>query len=120
MRLGTPTFFASPAAMRRWLAEHGASTAELWVGYYKVAAGKNRYSFEQRSVALEPAREKLLRADKPAWTFWQAQPPGYRRVATWWVISAKKDDTRDRRLSQLIAHCRAGRRIPQLTPPAKR
>ncbi|RPJ53734.1 MAG: bacteriocin-protection protein, partial [Acidobacteria bacterium] len=70
-----------------------------------------RYSFEQGAVRLSPAFQKTFRSDAEAWSFFRAQPPSYRRVATWWVMSAKKDETRERRLARLIAESAAGRRI---------
>ena len=47
-------------------------------------------------------------------------PPSYRRPATWWVVSAKRDETRERRLTTLIADSAAGRKIKPLTPPARK
>jgi uncharacterized protein YdeI (YjbR/CyaY-like superfamily) len=74
------------------------------------------YSYEQRtSAALEPEQERRLRADAAAWAFFAAQPNWYRRAATHWVTSAKKPETRERRLAQLIEDSRAGRTIPPLT-----
>jgi uncharacterized protein YdeI (YjbR/CyaY-like superfamily) len=62
------------------------------------------YSYEQRhSAKLEPAQEHELRANKRAWEFFQAQAPWYRRVAVYWVVSAKREETRRRRLAALIA-----------------
>ena len=79
------------------------------------------YSYEQRrNPELEPDAEAQFRADEAAWTYWSARPPSYRRQATWWVISAKRPETRARRLATLIADCAAGRTIKALTPPAKR
>jgi uncharacterized protein YdeI (YjbR/CyaY-like superfamily) len=72
------------------------------------------YSFERGSVQLSPAQQKQFRADRPAWEFFQSQPPGYRKTATWWVVSAKQETTRQKRLSTLIADSEAGRRIAQL------
>jgi uncharacterized protein YdeI (YjbR/CyaY-like superfamily) len=70
------------------------------------------YSYEQRSTAkFDAAHEKQFRAKQNAWEFFQAQPPGYRRTATFWVISAKKEETRQTRLARLIADCGKGRRI---------
>lgn len=70
------------------------------------------YSFEQRSTArLTEDDEAHFRANRVAWEFFQSQPPGYRRTALWWVMSAKREATRQRRLRQLIADCEAGRRI---------
>jgi uncharacterized protein YdeI (YjbR/CyaY-like superfamily) len=74
------------------------------------------YSYEQRNAAkLSPVDERQFRGRPKAWQFFQAQPPGYRRTATWWVISAKKQGTRQRRLDQLIAHSQAAEKIPLLT-----
>ncbi len=74
-------------------------------------ARTNRYSFEQKSIALTPAQRRTFKANSSAWTFFNAQPPGYRRVATWFVVSAKKEETKARRLATLIADSAAGRRI---------
>ena len=72
------------------------------------------YSFENRPQKLPPQMEKRFKAKKKAWEFFSTQPPGYRRNAIWWVTSAKKDETKDRRLAQLIEDSAAGRRIRQL------
>ena len=71
------------------------------------------YSFEQKRHAFEPAQETTFRSKKKAWAFWEAQPAGYRRVAMHWVTSAKREETRLRRLMQLIADSAAGRRLEQ-------
>ena len=79
------------------------------------------YSFEQRHAArFEREHEKRFCAEPAAWEFFQAQPPSYRRTATYWVVSAKRPQTRERRLAQLIEDSAAGRRLAQLTPPSKR
>jgi uncharacterized protein YdeI (YjbR/CyaY-like superfamily) len=79
------------------------------------------YSYEQRHEAkLEPALEKRFRSKKRAWTWFREQPPGYRATAIYWVASAKKPETRERRLSTLIEDCAAGRRIAALTSPSRR
>lgn len=67
------------------------------------------YSFEQADVALSPEQEARLRAEEKAWVYWQSQPPSYRRTVTWWVVSAKREATRERRLTQLIEDSVAGR-----------
>ncbi len=72
------------------------------------------YSFENQPQSLPPALEKRFRAKRKAWEFFQAQPPGYRRTAIWWVVSAKRDETKERRLQTLIEDSAAGRRIKQL------
>jgi uncharacterized protein YdeI (YjbR/CyaY-like superfamily) len=80
------------------------------------------YSFEQRhALQLEPAFVEHFRADRKAWAFWEAQPPGYRKTATHWVMSAKKAETREKRFATLIADSAAGLRIALLRrePPPR-
>ncbi len=78
------------------------------------------YLYEQRGVArLGPAYEKKLKADRKAWAFFQSKPPGYRRLAIWYVISAKQEQTRLRRLARLIADSRSGRTIGPMTRKTK-
>lgn len=72
------------------------------------------YSFEQEDqakVVLSPEMEARFRADAGAWEYFQSRPPWYRRTATWWVISAKKEETREKRLATLIADSAARRPI---------
>ena len=79
-----------------------------------------QYSYEQRSnAALGSSDEKRFRGNRAAWKFWQAQPPGYRRLALHYVTSAKQEATRHRRLERLIADSAAGRRIGVLEPRKK-
>jgi uncharacterized protein YdeI (YjbR/CyaY-like superfamily) len=79
------------------------------------------YSFEQeRPPALAEPYERLLRANEAAWDFFQRQPPSYRKAAAWWVMSAKREETRRKRLDQLVADSAGGRTVPPLTRPAKR
>ena len=71
-----------------------------------------QYSFENRQTAkLSAADEREFQRDPIAWKFFQMQPPGYRRLAAWWIISAKRPETRRARLQRLIATSRALRRI---------
>jgi uncharacterized protein YdeI (YjbR/CyaY-like superfamily) len=78
------------------------------------------YSYERSAARLDEAQERKLKANRPAWAFFQAQPPFYRRTATWWVVSAKKDETRVRRLDVLIETSAKGLRLPQFTSPARK
>jgi len=78
------------------------------------------YSYERANAQLDDAYEKRFRAHKGAWAFWESQPPGYRKVATWWVISAKREETRERRLETLIENSANRRRIGAVTRPAKK
>ncbi len=73
------------------------------------------YAYEQRMGAkLSAEYEKKFRANEKAWKYFQAQPPGYRRTASWRVISAKKEETRLKRLTQLIDDSEHERAIPEL------
>jgi len=69
------------------------------------------YSYERESAAFSPALEKKFRANKKAWRFFSEQPPGYRLIATHFVMSAKQEETRERRLATLIKDSAHGRRI---------
>ncbi len=74
------------------------------------------YAYEQRKHAeLPEAMERQFKRTRKAWAFFQAQPAGYRWTATWWVVSAKKEETRVRRLAALIEDSAAGRPIQPLT-----
>lgn len=76
------------------------------------------YGYEQGDSARFPdAFESRFRANKKAWNFFRAQAPWYQRTATHWVIRAKREETRIRRLAKLIEDSQAQRRIDQLTPP---
>ncbi|HTS38255.1 MAG TPA: YdeI/OmpD-associated family protein [Candidatus Solibacter sp.] len=73
------------------------------------------YSYEQqRSSVFDPEFEREFRANRRAWGFFQSQPAWYRRTSTFWVVSAKKDETRRRRLVTLIAESARGRPIKEL------
>jgi uncharacterized protein YdeI (YjbR/CyaY-like superfamily) len=79
------------------------------------------YSYERRDEAvLDPAFEKRFRARNRAWAFFEASPRSYRQAAIRWVMTAKKHETRERRLGQLIERSAAGARVPPLTPPPRR
>ena len=81
---------------------------------------QNRYSFENRNAALSAEDEKAFRANKKAWEDFSARPPSYRHPAIWWVVSAKKPETRERRLATLIEDSAAGRKIKPLTLPTRK
>jgi uncharacterized protein YdeI (YjbR/CyaY-like superfamily) len=193
----TPTFFKTPAGLRRWLEAHHASSTELWVGFYKKDSGRGGvvyqqaldealcfgwidgmvrrvdevsymqrftprkprstwsainiakateliaegrmqpaglaafdrrtgdrsviYSYEQRqSAALSAAERREVKADPAAWAFFEAQPPSYRRTVAWWIQTAKKEDTRKRRLAVLIDCSARGRLVPPFIPRTKK
>ena len=75
------------------------------------------YSFEQaRDPELAPDEAVRFRANEAAWTWFSAKPPSFRKQALHWVISAKKPETRERRLATLIGDSAAGRPIKSMTP----
>jgi len=202
----TPRFFKTPGDLRAWFSDHGSTTRELLVGFYKKDSGKpsvtyhealdealavgwidgvrrsrsadsytirftprtpksywslvntkrakdliaggrmtkaglaacalrdeaktKKYSYEREQAAFGPGELRALRAEKAAWKFFEAQPPGYRKLIAFFVMSARKEETRARRLAMLLQHCREGRRIdlgsrqvsspPQRTPRTQR
>lgn len=73
------------------------------------------YAYEQRSDKLAAPYEKRLRQNSAAWDFFQAQTPSYRKLASWWVVSAKREETRLKRLEKLIEDSAQGRTLAQYT-----
>src|SRR5437870_2484790 len=69
------------------------------------------YSYEQRSSELVEPYLGKLKQNKSAWNFFQAQPPSYRKMINWWIVSAKKEETRLQRLSKLIEASARGQRL---------
>jgi len=78
---------------------------------------KSHYSFESRPRALAPAYLKSFRFNERAWALFEAQPPWYRRTCSFWVMSAKQPETRERRLAELITRSGRGEGIPPLKRP---
>ncbi|HZC33602.1 MAG TPA: YdeI/OmpD-associated family protein [Candidatus Bathyarchaeia archaeon] len=75
------------------------------------------YSFEQAvDPELEPAETARFRANEAAWRWFSAKSPSFRKQALYWVISAKKPETRERRLATLIQDSAAGRPIRSMVP----
>lgn len=72
------------------------------------------YSFESRTPELDPELAARFRRNRRAWRYFEAQPPGYRRTSAFWVMQAKRPETRLRRLGVLIECSAEGRRIPLL------
>ncbi len=68
------------------------------------------YSYEQGAAAFSPEEEAAFRADAAAWATWEGEAPWYRRTVAHWVTSAKRPETRARRLAQLIEPSAAGQR----------
>ena len=71
-----------------------------------------RGSYEQEQpIKLAPKDLGAIRANAKAWKYFRTLPPGYVRLVSWWVISAKKPETRARRLKAVIEKCAAGQRF---------
>ncbi|HMJ05727.1 MAG TPA: YdeI/OmpD-associated family protein [Chthoniobacterales bacterium] len=123
--------FTPRQARSTWSAVNLARVAELTKGKRMRPAGLEAfqrrsdensaiYAYEQRhTAAFDQASEERFRAHPKAWNFFQAQPAWYRRTATWRVISAKKEETRQKRLLALIEDSAAGRSIRELSRVAK-
>lgn len=184
-----PTFFETPAELRKWLVANFAEASELWVGYYKKGSGKasvtwpesvdealcfgwidgvrysvdetsykirfsprrkgstwsavnirraeelisegrmqpaglaafearqeNKsgiYSYEQREENLPEPYSGKLQSNPAAWEFFQSQSASFRKAVYWWIVSAKKEETRQKHLDELIEACAQGRILPQ-------
>jgi uncharacterized protein YdeI (YjbR/CyaY-like superfamily) len=90
-----------------------------------TAAGKAAYearrkdqppqgSYEQpRPVRFLPADARRIRQDPQAWAWLRSAPPSYRRACAWWLRSAKRPETRERRLARLIHHSAKGETMPE-------
>jgi uncharacterized protein YdeI (YjbR/CyaY-like superfamily) len=79
------------------------------------------YAYEQRKTAqFTRAQAKQFRANKAAWEFFRSQAPWYQRVCTFRVFSAMREETKLKRLSELIEHSRNRRRLPGLAPAKKK
>jgi len=78
----------------------------------RTEAKSGIYAYEQRkNAALDPATERQFRHHPQAWAFWTKQAPWYRKMTSWWIISGKREETRQKRLARLISESEAGRRI---------
>jgi len=69
------------------------------------------YSYEQRQAELDEPYARMLKKNKAAWNFFQAQPPSYRKMIGWWIVSAKKEETRSKRLQKLITESAKRKRL---------
>jgi uncharacterized protein YdeI (YjbR/CyaY-like superfamily) len=89
-----------------------------------IAAFENRreaktgiYSYEQRDNAvLSEAEQQRLQANPQAWEYFQSKAASYRKAAVWWVVSAKREETREKRLATLIELSAKGEMLPHLIP----
>jgi uncharacterized protein YdeI (YjbR/CyaY-like superfamily) len=81
----------------------------------RTAKKSGIYAYEQRPADLPEPYARLLKTQRAAWAFFKAQPLYYRKVAGWWVVSAKKEETRLKRLEKLAAFSAQGKRLPEFT-----
>ncbi len=107
-----------------WSAVNIAKVAELRAQGRMTQAGEAAFaarrehpagtlSYERRhEAAFEAEQEATFRANAPAWEWFEAQSPSYRTLATFWVVSAKRPETRERRLATVIECSAEGRRVP--------
>ena len=78
---------------------------------------QKKYSFENPDARLSAADEKQFRADRKAWANFEKMPQSYKHPAVWWIVSAKQEATRERRLATLISDSAAGRKVKHLRRP---
>ena len=76
------------------------------------------YSYEQRTRGFEAAAEGEFRRHREAWAFYSALAPSYQRAVSWWVTSAKREETRAKRLAKLIEASARSERLDRVVPPA--
>ncbi|MCM2314297.1 MAG: YdeI/OmpD-associated family protein [Thermoanaerobaculia bacterium] len=97
----------------RKLQAEGRMTKAGLDAFARLDEAKSRgYSYEQvRRAELEAEQVAAFRKNKAAWAFFEAQPPSYRHMIAWYVISAKRPETRQARLARVIEASAAGRRL---------
>ena len=102
------------------LAKLGRITPSGRKAFEQRTSDSGKYSFESRPKQLPLAYERRFKAAPGAWEFFRAQAPWYQRTSTFWVVSAKQEETRQRRLATLIRDSAKGRKLGMLTPKAKK
>lgn len=117
----------TPRRSTRWSAVNVALAEELEAAGLMHEAGRRAfaardlseepYSVSNRPDKLPPELDAQLRANAAAAEFWDASPPSYRKAAAYWVTSAKREETRAKRLATLIADSANGLRLKQMRRP---
>lgn len=113
--------FTRRRAKSNWSAVNLKRFAELQAAGRVMPAGQAAYErrdraiSEERPAELDPALARRFKAQRAAWAFFSRQPPGYRRQASWYVMSARTEPTRLRRLERLVEASAAGLRLPAAT-----
>lgn len=73
------------------------------------------YSYENSAVIFDKSNEEKFKANKQAWKHFQSMPPSYQKTTTRWVMSAKQETTRLKRLDELMRDCAAGKKIKAMS-----
>lgn len=81
---------------------------------YKLRGDKEGYTSNSRRMTLDPNFEEQLKANETAWAFFSALASSYKRDSIWWVMTAKKEETRLKRFEILLSSAEAGEKIPML------
>ncbi len=105
------------ATIDRLITADRIAPAGLKVYEARDKARTSLYSFEREASAFTPEQQKRFRKHARAWKFFDAQVPSYKKPATWWVVSAKQEATREKRLTALIECSAQGLKIPHLRRP---
>jgi uncharacterized protein YdeI (YjbR/CyaY-like superfamily) len=105
------------ARMEQLIAEGRVAPAGMRAYEARTPERSGVYLHEGGRAELTPDLEARFRANTASWDFWNKQPAGYRRQMTWWVVSAKREETRTRRLDALIEQHAADRRMDPLHLP---
>lgn len=102
------------------LTAEGLMTAAGERAYADETAKRGVYAYENELAALGADEEAMFRANISAWADWGKRPLGYRRALLHWIISAKRTETRARRLASLITASAAAEKIPGYGPDQQR
>ena len=113
-RKPTSTWSAINIERVRVLGEEGRMMSAGLAAFAQRSERKSRtYAYEQAGMpVLALADEALFRKNKAAWAFFERQPPGYRKLVVWHIVSARKPATHDKRLIELIETSAKGERVP--------
>ena len=115
------TWSAINVAKVRALTEQGRMRAAGTSAYEARSASRTAiYSYEREETAFTDEETARLRAIDAAWIDWERRPPSYRKAVTHWVTSAKRAETRERRLATLIEDSAAGRKVKAMSAPSER
>lgn len=115
------TWSARNVGRARELIDRGLMTPAGLAAFEARKEDRSPYSYERRhQIRLDEALERRFRREARAWKRFREMAPSYRKAAIHWVMSAKREETRERRLATLIEDSAAGRTVPALTPRSRR